>query len=157
MLKIFNLSNKLLVFIIIGKAKITKEIDNESSYIKDINKIDTTRSQKNFQEFKIQDNDPGIGYDGFSQDPSIGGATPKGTEKDILENFDKQKHKQRPSKDQVNKRLNKAQDYKKKRDDVIGPQQFHIGDDKDADPTEGFESVDGDIKDKKQLRKEGRK
>ena len=134
-----------------------KDTDKESSYIKELIRPETTRSQKNFQEFRIQDNDPEIGYDGFSQVSSIGGATPKDTEKDILENFDKQKKKQRPSKEQVNKRLGKTQDYKKRCDDVIGPQQFTIGDDKDADPTEGFESVEGDTKDKKQERKESHK
>lgn len=117
-----------------------------------------TEAAANIQEFKIGDADSKIGFDGFSKDGSIGIATPKGTEKAILDNFkDKKKEVPKLPKQQLDKKLQKQQEHRKNLEDREGPKQFRIGDDQDADPTEGFMSVDGNSPSEKAKKKEGHK
>lgn len=53
--------------------------------------------------------------------------------------------------------LKQHHENQKRKEDAEGPQQFNIGDDQTADPTEGFESVEGENDDEKHKIKENRK
>lgn len=134
------------------------ESSEKSQYIKDVNK--TMESEQNFKEFKINDAGSKIEDDGFSENPSNAALSPREMKmlgiSGMLLNIKlldlppkpKAQEKQKMAKD-----LKKHHNQKKKQEDNVGPREFRLGDDKDPDPTEGFESLDGSLNEEEKKKK----
>jgi len=101
----------------------------------------TVNNDSNFKEFKIDDADSKIGFDGFSDNPSADHSSVGTQEKKILSNVKVQPKTKVQDRKNATKELKKNFDEKEKRLNTEGPKEFKIGDG-EADPTEGFESVE---------------
>lgn len=104
---------------------------------------------KDFQKVRIRIN--------TFLDPSTGNMSQAASEeKRILNNIPSKKTNIEEKKNTANQRAINFEQKKNKQDNT-GPRQFQIGDDRDNDPTEGFESVEGENDDEKNKIKENRK
>ena len=128
---------------------------SESQYVRDVNRS-LQVSEQNFKEFKINDSISKFDNDKFSEDPSLNLASPTNKEKEILNNIGKSTNI-KAEKGKTLKMLNKNQELKKKQQDNEGPREFQLGDGIEADPTEGFESVEGEGEEDKQMMKQAHK
>ncbi|CAI2374055.1 unnamed protein product [Moneuplotes crassus] len=133
--------------------KLEKSVTEKAQYVKEVNQSEVSEKPRNFQEFKINDADSKFGYEGFSDNPS---STPMSqidkNEKEILNNLPKAPVKIQDKKTHAKIRAKNLQN-KKKKEDNIGPTEFKISDDVDPDPTEGFESVEGENDQEKKKKK----
>jgi hypothetical protein len=141
------------------KTKTLKRSETEKdSHIK----RNTTQTESNgiggyHREFRLGDGGSHLASDKFSEDPSLHRIATTKEEKKILDNIKPSPEKKNLEKAQLSKQVSKHQEQKKKLQDVIGPVEFNIKDDREEDPTEGFESVEGANDSDKRKLKEGHK